>query len=179
MDSTKTTATTPSRLDRRDLIKLAGAGGATLAAAPLFTSQRKGSEHVSGLGQDLPEERQGRSSEGHLQESLRWYRRPDCFSWALRATGSSLGAALAGFGYSLVYPGFGAGAVRNSSPESRGLIMGIYTVFLDIAMAAGSPVLGWVADLKGLNAVLVVSACVTLSASPVAFRLLRQAPAEH
>lgn len=37
---------------------------------------------------------------------------------------ASTGAALAGFGYSLVYPGFGVEAVRNSSPETRGMIMG-------------------------------------------------------
>lgn len=86
---------------------------------------------------------------------------------------ASAGAALAGFGYSLVYPGFGVEAVRNSSPESRGLIMGIYTVFLDIAMAVGSPALGWVADLKGLNSVFVVSASVTLCAAAIGFQLLR------
>lgn len=86
---------------------------------------------------------------------------------------ASAGAALAGFGYSLVYPGFGVEAVRNSSPESQGLITGIYTVFLDIAMAAGSPALGWVADLKGLKAVFVVSAGVTLGAATIGLQLLR------
>jgi MFS family permease len=92
---------------------------------------------------------------------------------------ASAGAALAGFGYSLVYPGFGVEAVRNSSPETRGLIMGIYTVFLDVAMALASPALGWIADLNGLNAVFVVSAGVTLSAAAVSLRLLQRSPAER
>lgn len=37
---------------------------------------------------------------------------------------ASAGAALAGLGYSLVYPGLGVEAVRGASPESRGLAMG-------------------------------------------------------
>lgn len=91
---------------------------------------------------------------------------------------ASTGAALAGFGYSLVYPGFGVEAVRGSSPETRGLIMGIYTVFLDVAMAVGSPALGWIAALGGLNSVFVVSSCVTLSAAALAVRLLQRSQAE-
>lgn len=86
---------------------------------------------------------------------------------------ASAGAALAGFGYSLVYPGFGVEAVRGSAPETRGLIMGLYTVFLDVAMAVGSPALGWIAALFGLNSVFVVSSCVALSAAAIAVRLLR------
>ncbi|MGO4175823.1 arabinose transporter [Bosea sp. TAF32] len=86
---------------------------------------------------------------------------------------ASAGAALAGFGYSLVYPGFGVEAVRNSSPETRGLVIGIYTVFLDIAMAVGSPALGWVAEIKGLNAVFIAGAGVTLCAAAVGLPLLR------
>ncbi|WP_315927878.1 arabinose transporter [Mesorhizobium sp. SP-1A] len=84
-----------------------------------------------------------------------------------------LGAALAGLGYSLVYPGLGVEAVASTSPEDRGLAMGIYTVFLDVAMAAGSPALGWVADEKGLSAVFVIAAAVTLCSGAVAFRLRR------
>lgn len=55
---------------------------------------------------------------------------------------ASVGAALSGFGYSLVFPGLGVEAVRSASPANRGLAMGLYTVFLDIAMAIGSPLLG-------------------------------------
>lgn len=92
---------------------------------------------------------------------------------------ASAGAALAGFGYSLVYPGFGVEAVRNSSPESRGMIMGIYTVFLDIAMAMGSPVLGWIAETEGLNGVFIASAGVTVAAAAIALRLIRRTPASR
>jgi MFS family permease len=88
---------------------------------------------------------------------------------------AAAGAAVAGLGYSLVYPGLGVEAVRGTSPESRGLAMGIYTVFLDVAMALGSPALGWIADGEGLSAVFVVSAGVTVCAAAVASELRRRA----
>ena len=87
---------------------------------------------------------------------------------------ASAGAALAGLGYSLVYPGLGVEAVRGVLHESRGLAMGLYTVFLDVAMAIGSPVLGWVADRSDLSTVFLASAGITICTAAVAFELLRQ-----
>lgn len=93
--------------------------------------------------------------------------------WVARdAATASAGAALAGLGYSLVYPGLGVEAVRNTSSENRGLAMGIYTVFLDVAMAIGSPALGWIADREGLSIVFAVSAGITLCTGAVAMLLL-------
>jgi MFS family permease len=85
---------------------------------------------------------------------------------------ASAGAALTGLGYSLVHPGFGVEAVRGTSPESRGLAMGIYTVFLDVAMTVGSPALGWVADRGGPSAIFVVSSGVMLGAAAIALHLI-------
>src|SRR5262249_26004840 len=87
---------------------------------------------------------------------------------------ASAGATLAGFGYSLVYPGLGVEAVRGTTPQNRGLAMGLYTAFLDVAMAAGSPALGWVGGHAGLGAVFLVSAVVVLCTAVVAVRLLHR-----
>src|SRR5205807_3498422 len=85
---------------------------------------------------------------------------------------AAIGAALAGFGYSLVYPGLGVEAVRAAPPKSRGLAMGAYTVFLDIALGLGSPLLGLVAGFAGFGAVFLASSILVFCAGAVAVRLL-------
>jgi MFS family permease len=85
---------------------------------------------------------------------------------------AAAGAALAGFGYSLVYPGLGAEAVRRAPPQSRGLAMGAYTVFLDVALGFGSPALGLIAGRFGLDTAFLVSALIALGAATISLRLL-------
>jgi MFS family permease len=92
--------------------------------------------------------------------------------FAPNAVLAAAGAALAGFGYSLVYPGLGVEAVRRAPPQSRGLAMGAYTVFLDVALGFGSPALGLLAGWKGLGTVFLASAIVALGAAVVAAWLL-------
>jgi MFS family permease len=90
------------------------------------------------------------------------------------------GAALTGFGFSLVYPGFGVEAVRRVPAQSRGLAMGAYTAFLDLAQGLASPALGLVAIGAGLNVVFLVSAVTVLSAAVVASWLMAHpAPTEQ
>jgi MFS family permease len=84
---------------------------------------------------------------------------------------AAAGAALTGFGYALVYPGLGVEAVRRAPPQSRGLVMGIYTVFLDIALGFGSPALGLIAGWGGLGSVFLASAVIVLGAAIVAAAL--------
>jgi MFS family permease len=83
-----------------------------------------------------------------------------------------IGAALTGFGYSLVYPGFGVEAVRRAPPQSRGLAMGAYTAFLDLALGFASPALGLIGAVAGLNGVFLASMLTVLCAAPIATRLL-------
>ena len=88
---------------------------------------------------------------------------------------ATAGAALAGLGYSLVYPGFGVEAVRGVAPENRGLAMGFYTSCLDLALGFGSPVLGWIAGRTSLGVAFGTSALVVLGAAVVALQLKRRA----
>ena len=82
------------------------------------------------------------------------------------------GAAVTGFGYSIVYPGFGVEAVRHVPPANRGLAMGAYTAFLDLALGLANPALGLVANGAGLGAVFLVSTLVVLCAAVIAVWLL-------
>lgn len=92
--------------------------------------------------------------------------------WAPSPLMAILGAALSGFGYSLVYPGFGIEAVRALPPGSGGLAMGAFTAFLDLALGVAGPALGWVASGAGIQAVFLVSAVIVLSATGIAVQLL-------
>lgn len=80
--------------------------------------------------------------------------------------------AVAGFGYSLVYPGFGVEAVRRAPAESRGLAMGAYTAFPDLALGLANPALGLLAGGFGLGTVFLASALAVACSAFVAARLL-------
>jgi MFS family permease len=87
---------------------------------------------------------------------------------------AGIGAALTGIGYSLVYPALGVEAVRRAPPESRGLVMGLYTAFLDVALGFGTPALGIVAGWSGLGSVFLVSVIVASGSFLIALRLLQR-----
>ena len=91
---------------------------------------------------------------------------------ATSGSAAALGAALTGFGYSLVFPALGVEAVRLAPADSRGVAMGAYTACLDIALGISGPALGLVASLAGYGAVFLVGALVVLSAAIVSIGLL-------
>ena len=91
---------------------------------------------------------------------------------AVRPEMALAGAALTGFGFSLVYPGFGVEAVQRVPPQSRGLAMGAYTAFLDLAQGLASPTLGLIATGGRLNVVFLASAVTVLCAALVASWLM-------
>ncbi|TIN62953.1 MAG: MFS transporter [Mesorhizobium sp.] len=78
-----------------------------------------------------------------------------------------IGAGLTGLGYSLVYPGLGTEAVAHLPASSRGLAMGLYTVFLDVA-------LGLIAASAGLRFVFLAAAAAALPALAIALLLRRR-----
>jgi MFS family permease len=87
------------------------------------------------------------------------------------------GAALTGFGYSLVYPALGVEAVKRVPAQNRGLAIGAYTAFLDVALGFGTPALGFLAQSAGLGSAFVASALAALGTAGIAGFLLKQ-PAE-
>ncbi len=92
------------------------------------------------------------------------------------APGPSLalaGVTLTGLGYSLVYPALGVEAIRRSPPEAHGLALGAYTAFFDLTMGIGTPLLGYIANRAGLQAVFLVSALAAFCSAPIAWWLMR------
>ena len=58
-------------------------------------------------------------------------------------------------------------------PQDRGLAMGAYTAFLDVALGFGTAALGLLANFAGLGTVFLVSAMAALCAAPIAASFLR------
>jgi MFS family permease len=100
--------------------------------------------------------------------------------WASPSLALSLaGAALTGFGYSLVYPALGVEAVRRVPAQNRGLAMGAYTAFLDVALGFGTPALGLLADHTGLSSVFAASMLAALGSAGIGVALLRKTRASR
>ncbi len=75
-----------------------------------------------------------------------------------------VGAALAGAGFALVYPGLCIEILRRVPAENRGIAMGSYNACLDITLGFGSPMLGYIAGQLGMASVFSVSAVAAVLA---------------
>lgn len=53
-----------------------------------------------------------------------------------------IGAALSGLGFGMVFPALGVELIRRIPAASRGGALGLYTVFLDLALAVAGPLAG-------------------------------------
>ncbi|QDQ25562.1 MFS transporter [Chitinimonas arctica] len=83
-----------------------------------------------------------------------------------------LGAALTGFGYSLAFPGFGVEAIRRAPPESRGVAMGAYVAFLDVALGITGPLAGMIASHHDLDTIYLAGGIAVFCSTAVALSLL-------
>jgi MFS family permease len=69
-----------------------------------------------------------------------------------------IGASLAGFGLSLVYPALGVLAIQQVPPASRGSGLGAFAVFFDIALALAGPIMGALAASAGYAPIFLCAA---------------------
>ncbi|WSH04629.1 MFS transporter (plasmid) [Rhizobium ruizarguesonis] len=88
-----------------------------------------------------------------------------------------IGAGLVGFGYSLVFPGFGIAVVRAAPPENRGMAMGLYSACLDVALALSGPLLGLVGDAAGIPTIFLASGAIVSLSALVALSIMRRSRA--
>jgi len=74
------------------------------------------------------------------------------------------GAAIAGLGFSLVFPALGVEAVNRVPEHSRGSALGVFSVFMDVAMAIAGPIGGWIAGGMGYGAIYGFAAVAAMLA---------------
>lgn len=91
---------------------------------------------------------------------------------------AGIGAAIAGFGFSLVFPALGVEAVHRVPVHSSGSALGVYSVFMDVAMALTGPLGGWVAGGMGYNAIYGFAALAAVASVVLALVLQAQAARE-
>jgi MFS family permease len=87
------------------------------------------------------------------------------------------GAALGGFGFSLVFPAIGVEAVKRVAENNRGTALGVYTAFADVSFFLTGPVAGWVIGIWGYSSVFLFALVCVLAALGIVV-VLRQLQAE-
>nr|BFE94853.1 hypothetical protein GCM10020185_53890 [Pseudomonas brassicacearum subsp. brassicacearum] len=90
--------------------------------------------------------------------------------WALA------GAALSGFGFSLVFPALGVEAVNLVPASSRGAAVGAYSLFIDLSLGITGPLAGAIAAGFGFASIFLFAALAALGGLALSVYLYRQAP---
>lgn len=85
------------------------------------------------------------------------------------------GAALSGFGFSLVFPALGVEAVNQVSPANRGAAVGAYSLFIDLSLGITGPLVGAVAAGFGFSSMFLFAAAAAGCGLLLSCYLYRQA----
>ncbi|WP_426141502.1 MFS transporter [Pseudomonas sp. DWP3-1-2] len=87
------------------------------------------------------------------------------------------GAALTGFGFSLVFPALGVEAVNLVPASSRGAAVGAYSLFIDLSLGITGPLAGAIAGGFGFSSIFLFAAIASLSGLGLSIYLFKQAAA--
>lgn len=84
------------------------------------------------------------------------------------------GAALSGFGFSLVFPALAVEAVQGIPDNSRGTALGFYSVFLDVSLGFAGPLVGLVVAQAGYRLAFLTAALAALAGGGLTWMLYRR-----
>ena len=85
------------------------------------------------------------------------------------------GAALSGFGFSLVFPALGVEAVNLVPASSRGAAVGAYSLFIDLSLGITGPVAGFIAGGFGFASIFLFASLAAFSGLMLSLYLYKQA----
>ena len=85
------------------------------------------------------------------------------------------GAAMSGFGFSLVFPALGVEAVNLVPASSRGAAVGAYSLFIDLSLGITGPLVGAVAAGFGFASIFLFAALAAFTGLLLSVYLYRQA----
>jgi MFS family permease len=92
--------------------------------------------------------------------------------WTAQAPLQALiGAALTGFGFAPIFPALGVEAMNRATAETRGVTLGLYSMFLDISLGVSGPLAGFLIGRYGYASPFALGAGATGAAFLVALRL--------
>jgi MFS family permease len=84
------------------------------------------------------------------------------------------GAALTGFGFSLVFPALGVEAVNLVPASNRGAAVGAYSLFIDLSLGITGPVAGAIAAGFGFASIFLFAALAAMTGLLLSIYLYRQ-----
>ncbi len=86
---------------------------------------------------------------------------------------ADFGAAVAGFGFSLVFPALGVEAVRHVPAQDRGTALAVYAAFIDLSLGISGPIAGAIVWARGYPPIFLFAAAGAALSIALVFKLYR------